>query len=507
MKHLMLLCLVLLLLLGSFSPAMALVPDSQTETVQIDTSSGAAIREHTTEADDHDTHDAPQAHHGRSPDIWSVIPFVLLLTMIATGPLFYAHFWHKNYPLVSILLGASVVIYYLGYLGDTHHPLHAFAEYFSFISLIAALYIASGGILIKVDKAGTPFANIILLVLGAFLANIIGTTGASMLLIRPFIRLNKDRIKPYHIIFFIFMVSNVGGCLTPIGDPPLFLGFLKGVPFIWTATHLWPKWFFGVGLLAAIFYFIDKRNYSVYSIAKMKYSGSLPKFSNRIEVKGVRNSVFLVITIIAVFIDPNILSWVPALVIDGIHISFIREFIMITAAVLAFKTADKDCLKGNEFGFEPVKEVGFLFIGIFATMMPALQLISEFAKSDSGQAMISVDSLYWFTGALSGVLDNAPTYLNFLAAGMGKFGLDIGSKADVLAYTQAHIPDLIAISVGAVFFGAFTYIGNAPNFMVKAIAEQSGIQMPSFIGYIVRFSIPILLPVLFLTWVAFFLLF
>lgn len=498
MKQLLLLFFTSLILTGFLSAQTSAdqtevneIHQNQTDSV-IDTDAG--------EGQQNDSHES-EAGHGsdthHSPAIWSVIPFVLLLLMIATGPLFYAHFWHKNYPVIACVLGASVVVYYLAYLGDNHHPLHAFAEYFSFIALIAALFIASGGILIKVDREGTPMANIMLLIIGAVLANFIGTTGASMLLIRPFIRLNKNRIKPYHIIFFIFIVSNLGGSLTPIGDPPLFLGFLKGVPFFWTVQNLFLKWVFGVGLLAVIFYFMDRRNHSNYSGKKQEYTG-------KVVIKGLRNSIFLLITIIAVFIDPNVIEGVPALVIDGVEISYIRELIMITAAILAFKTADKECLKGNEFDFEPIKEVGFLFVGIFATMMPALQLIGEFASSEAGRQMVDVNSLYWATGGLSGVLDNAPTYLNFLAAGMGKYGMDIASKSDVLGFAQGFPMDLIAISVSAVFFGAFTYIGNAPNFMVKSIAEQIGIQMPSFTGYIIKYSIPILLPVLFLTWLVFF---
>lgn len=468
---------------------------------------------------DHDAATKVEDSHNHSPAPWSVAPFILLLVMIATGPLFYPHFWHKYYPLVAALLGTVTVVYYLAFLGDTHHPIHAFFEYFSFIALIAALFVASGGILIKVDKEGTPMANVMMLIIGAALANIIGTTGASMLLIRPFVRLNQHRVKPYHIVFFIFMISNVGGVLTPIGDPPLFLGFLKGVPFFWTTIHLWPKWFFGIGLLSLIFYFIDRKNH------KSAARDTRPEYSGKIQIKGLRNALFLLITIIAVFLDPNVVDWIPGILNNEathswsigamgslsaevaqhtVAFSFVRETIMILAAILSFKTADKECLKGNEFDFEPIKEVGFLFVGIFATMMPALQLISEFANSASGQQLVNVNSLYWFTGMLSGVLDNAPTYLNFLAAGMGKLGLDIGVQADVIAYTQRAAEELMAISVGAVFFGAFTYIGNAPNFMVKSIAEQIGIQMPSFVGYVIRYSIPILMPVLLLTWLVFF---
>ena len=486
--------LFLLLFLLSFSSAFAL--DSSKLLAQ---DPEPPIEEAITTAESGEHEDTS---HGKEPALWSVIPFIALLTMIATGPLFYAHFWHKNYPLIAAVLAAIVVSYYIFLLHNTHQPIHAMAEYFSFIALIAALFIASGGILISIDKEGTPFANIALLVFGALIANIIGTTGASMLLIRPFIRLNQHRIKAYHIIFFIFIISNVGGCLTPIGDPPLFLGFLKGVPFFWTLEHIWPKWFFGIGLLSIIFYMYDKRNHAFYQ------DPDLPKnHTGKIKIVGLRNVLFLAITIGAVFLDPNILDWVPALVVQGIEISFVRELIMIGAATAAYYTADKVALKGNDFNFEPIKEVGFLFIGIFGTMMPALQLIGNFAHSPAGSEIVNVHSLYWFTGALSGVLDNAPTYLNFLAAGMGKEGLDIAVKDEVFRYSAEAIKELIAISVAAVFFGAFTYIGNAPNFMVKSIAEQVGVRMPSFVGYIIRFSIPVLLPVLFLVWLVFFLLF
>jgi Na+/H+ antiporter NhaD/arsenite permease-like protein len=441
---------------------------------------------------------AEEVHHAM-PAFWSVIPFVALLLMIATGPLFYAKFWHHYYPHVSVALGVVVVGYYLIGLHEFGHPVHSFFEYFSFISLLTALFVASGGILIKVDKKGTPLTNVALLIFGAFIANIIGTTGASMLLIRPFIRLNNGRIKPYHIVFFIFMVSNVGGCLTPIGDPPLFLGFLKGIDFFWTTTNIWQYWILGIGLLAVIFYFIDKRNTE---------TSSETEYSGKIELIGAKNIIFLAITIGAVFIDPNVIdmpSW-AYISYHGDKFSYVREIIMLATAVAAFKMSDKTALKGNDFNFEPIREVAFLFIGIFATMMPALQLIGDFAANE-GQALITSDSLYWLTGMLSGVLDNAPTYMNFLSAGMGKVGLNVSSISDVKAFQAMSTEPgavaegfLLAISVSAVFFGAFTYIGNAPNFMVKAIAEQNGIEMPSFIAYIIKYSATILVPVLIVVW-------
>lgn len=431
------------------------------------------------------------AHH--LPALWSVIPFVALLLMIATGPLFYAHFWHHHYPKIAIGLGLAVVAYYIFALGDVHHPVHALAEYASFISLLTVLFVASGGILINVDKAGKPLVNIALLVFGAAIANLIGTTGASMLLIRPFIRLNEGRIKAYHVVFFIFMVSNVGGSLTPIGDPPLFLGFLKGIAFEWTIVNLWTQWIFGIGLLALIFFFIDSRN---------KEGDSTKEYSGKVTMKGARNIIFLAIAIAAVFIDPNVYSWVPGIEYDGAKISFFRELIMFATAFIAYKTSDKECLEGNGFNFEPILEVAFIFIGIFGTMLPALQLVGHFATNNPD--LITTNMLYWATGSLSGVLDNAPTYLNFLAAALAKEGMDIGNAAQVAQFSHENGFVLSAISVAAVFFGAMTYIGNAPNFMVKSIAEQSGIEMPAFAAYIVKYSIPFLLPVLFLTWFVFF---
>jgi Na+/H+ antiporter NhaD/arsenite permease-like protein len=445
--------------------------------------------------------------------------------MIATGPLFYEHFWHKNYPKVAVVLAAIVIGYYIFALGNTSGPVHAFFEYFQFIALIAALYIASGGVMILVDKEGTPLLNILLLLFGAVIANIIGTTGASMLLIRPYIRLNKRRIQPYHIVFFIFIVSNVGGCLTPIGDPPLFLGFLKGVPFNWTLTHSFVPWLVAILSLCAIFYFYNRR----FSKKNPFFEDEEAEYSGKISILGRRNFVWLAIVIGAVFLDPGKLDWLPAIMeIHGYgfeinsrnnftaeelhHItafSFIRELIMFSVALLSYKTANVKAIRGNEFNFEPIREVAFIFIGIFGTMMPALEMVAAFAKSPEGSALITHNTLYWGTGLISGFLDNAPTYLNFLAAALAAQDGDINNVNQVVAFAEGigfdrSVIQLMAISVAAVFFGAMTYIGNGPNFMVKSIAEQIGIQMPSFFGYILRFSIPLLMPVLVLIWLLFF---
>ena len=445
--------------------------------------------------------DTPSAHP-HAPT-WTVLPFVLLLLMIATGPLFYEHFWHKSYPIIASALAFVVVIYYIFGLHNVHSPIHAAAEYIQFISLLSGLFIASGGIMIKVDKEAKPMTNVTILLIGAVIANIIGTTGASMLLIRPFIRLNKNRIKPYHIIFFIFMVSNIGGSLTPIGDPPLFLGFLKGVPFIWTLQHNIVPWVFACVVLAVIFYLIDKGNKSDYSFGE---DTDVP--TNKISFVGRRNFGWLAIIVGSVFLDPNVFEWVPAIIYDEQKFSFIREIIMLSCGYVSYKTASKEALDGNEFNFEPIKEVAFIFIGIFGTMMPALELVGNYAQSPEGAQRITHNTLYWGTGLLSGFLDNAPTYINFLTAAMASQGATINHAAEVAAFAGGDFPNSIlllkAISVAAVFFGSMTYIGNGPNFMVKSIAEQVGIKMPSFFGYIIRFSIPILLPLFIATWLIFF---
>ena len=383
-----------------------------------------------------------------------------------------------------------------------HGPVHALAEYVQFIALLASLYIASGGIMIDIDKKATPMANVLLLLAGAVVSNLIGTTGASMLLIRPFIRLNKTRIKAYHIIFFIFAVSNIGGSLTPIGDPPLFLGFLKGVPFFWTLEHNLLPWAFALLVLVVIFYLFDVRN-------KQNFGEEDVDYSNSISLIGSRNFLWLLAIIGSVFLDPNVIDWVPAIHYDGDKFSFLREIIMFSVAYFSFRFADKKAIQGNEFSFEPIREVAFIFIGIFGTMMPALELVGNFAASPEGSKLITHNTLYWGTGILSGFLDNAPTYINFLTAALASQNGSINLISDVAAFANGgtfhdSVLDLKAISIAAVFFGAFTYIGNGPNFMVKSIAEQVGIKMPSFFGYIIRFSIPFLLPLLILVWLVFF---
>ncbi len=412
------------------------------------------------------------------PHIISVLPFIFLLLAIAVMPFAAPKFWHENYHLVSVGLGFITAIYYL-IITKGWDLMHSVEEYIMFISLLTALYVISGGIFIDIKGLATPMRNTVLLAIGAVLSNFIGTTGASMLLIRPFIKTNKIRITNFHIVFFIFIVSNVGGALTPIGDPPLFLGFLKGVPFFWVMDKVFFKWLTALSILLIIFYIADYINFKK---APAEIEEIEKKAKEKIRIKGSYNFIFLAAVIGSVFITKPL---------------FLREGIMLLAAFLSYKLTNKEIHKRNQFNFFPIKEVAWLFIGIFVTMTPALELLRVHS---SQLGITSPTQYYWFTGILSGFLDNAPTYLTFLTASMGIYGLDINNIQNVLQFISEHEQHVVAISISAVFFGAMTYIGNGPNFMVKSIADHQDVETPSFFGFLIKFSIPILIPLYILIW-------
>ena len=416
-------------------------------------------------------------HDVVSPNPWMILPFALLLGSIALAPLLAAKWWARHYPKVALALGGVTLAYYLFGLHANARVLHVAHEYVSFIALIGALYVVSGGIHITVKGEATPAANVLFLLVGAIIANVLGTTGAAMLLIRPWIRMNKYRVTGHHIVFFIFIVANVGGCLTPIGDPPLFLGYLRGIPFWWVAEHCWPMWLAGVGILLAMFYIVDARNFrrAPKPIREKETAREQWRFN------GLPNLFFLAVILGAVFIhDPP----------------FLREALMIGAAVGSYFTTRKSVHEANEFNFHPIQEVATLFIGIFATMMPALDWLQLHADK-LGQP--TPGFFYWSSGTLSSVLDNAPTYLSFLSVLMGAAHAD--AIPHLLATQATH---LLAISIGAVFFGACTYIGNGPNFMVKSIADHQKVHSPTFLGYIFKFTLPFMLPMLVIVWLMFF---
>lgn len=410
-----------------------------------------------------------------APNPWMILPFVLMLLSIALMPFIHASWWEHNYPKVALALGLFTASYYLFVLGAPARLMEVGHEYASFIALIGSLYIVAGGIHIRVQGEATPLRNTLFLALGALLSNILGTTGASMLLIRPWMRMNKSRITAFHIVFFVFIVSNAGGALTPIGDPPLFLGYLKGIPFFWTAAHLWGPWLFLIFMLLAVFYAIDRRNFR----RAPESARTLETGGREFHIGGKRNFAFIGVILVAVFLPS---PW--------------REVIMAAAALGSWFATPRAVHEQNHFNFHPITEVAWLFFGIFGTMIPAL----DYLQLHSGALGVETPMQFFaFTGALSAVLDNAPTYLTFLAAALGQQGLYLDSPADVAAFAGSHAGILAAISLGAVFFGAATYIGNGPNFMVKAIAERARISTPSFFGYILRYTLPILLPLLALT--------
>ena len=413
-----------------------------------------------------------------------ILPFIILLISIAVIPLINEKWWNKNYSILSFILAGIIIIYYLFFKNDSEIILHTAEEYLSFISLLFSLYVISGGIYIQIKGKSTPFKNLLLLAFGSVIANLFGTTGAAMLLIRPYLISNEYRLKSYHIIFFIFTVCNVGGSLTPIGDPPLFLGYLKGIPFFWVVEHMFIYWLLATAYLLIVFYFIDKYYYSK---VRGNIKDEVEQKGEEFKYKGIFNLIPLAIIIASVFITKPV---------------FLREIIMITTAFLSYKYTSKEIHQKNHFNFKPIKEVAILFIGIFITMIPALQFISENSKS---LGLNTVSDFYWGSGLFTSFLDNAPTYLNFIAASMANFGLSSNNTEDVLKFINSQNHFIVAISVACVFFGAMTYIGNGPNFMVKSISEHRvrHIKIPGFFKYL-YYSLLILLPFYFFLWIIFF---
>lgn len=445
-------------------------------------------------------------HGGLAGDLaaWHVLPFVGLLLCIAILPM-VAHTWFdRNRHKLLVALGWSApVLLLLGYPVLTGAPeaaeaggrlLHALEEYGSFIALLGSLFVISGGIYLRGDLQGRPSVNTAFLAVGALIANLVGTTGASMLLIRPMLRTNRQRRLTLHIpLFFIFLVSNVGGALTPIGDPPLFLGYLRGVPFFWTVEHVWPIWAFAVGLLLAVFFAIDTWCHRREAPADV--------IQDQAEVEplgfdGKLNFLLLGGVIAAVL-----------LLSPGEEPSFrdlyAREIAMVALAAASVLVTPRAIRARNAFTYGPILEVAALFLGIFVTMIPATMLLEA-----RGAALGVTEpwQYFWATGALSSFLDNAPTYVTFAALACGSVGAAACPSADQLGALAMGpgMPLLLAVSTGAVFMGANSYIGNGPNFMVRAIAVENGYRMPSFFGYM-GWAAAILLPVFGLVTVVFFL--
>lgn len=417
--------------------------------------------------------------------LWAVIPFVLMLLAIAIGPLMVPHWWEKNKNklIVSLVLGIPTAVYLISqhYSHELTHTM--LFDYIPFIILLGSLFVITGGIYLKGDIQAKPVNNTLFLAIGAVLASFMGTTGAAMLLIRPVITTNQERqFKVHTILFFIAIIANCGGLLTPLGDPPLFLLYLKGAPFGWF-FQLWKEWLFVNGVLLLIYFLVDTYYYKKEKPESIKLDKTQIQ---PLKIQGSLNFVFLLGVVLSVaFINPQ---YIPVMG-DNPYFGYLRDAALLLMAGLSILTTHKTIREANKFTWTPINEVAFLFLGIFITMVPALIYLATNAENIG---VNTVQEFYYATGSLSSFLDNAPTAVSFynLALGLQEA---VPFTGDLIAGIDPKI--LTGISLGAVFFGSMTYIGNGPNFMVKAIAEENKISMPSFFGYMFKFSLIVLLPV------------
>ncbi len=438
---------------------------------------------------------------GQKLGFWTIIPFALMLLAVAILPLAAGHWFerNRNKAIVAAVLGVPTIVYLIAAFGQlgVERAAQTGEEYISFIILLFTLFTISGGIYLTGNLVATPRTNLTFLAVGAILASFIGTMGASMVLIRPLLRANSERRYSRHtIVFFIFAVSNIGGLLTPLGDPPLFLGFLRGVPFGWT-LGLWPEWLLSVGLVLSIYLALEYHFYRKEPGAarRMDLADYVP-----MRIRGFINLGLLALVIVTIVFSDRL-----AALGEAISFPFVREVILVILAMVSYKVGPRGPRASNHFSWSPIVEVAVLFAGIFATMIPALALLE--AKG----ASIGVAQpwhYYWASGGLSSFLDNAPTYLVFTSLAQGQVGVatvgELTSTQVVAGLGVAPAQLLAAISCGAVMMGAMTYVGNAPNFAVKAIAESSGLKMPSFFGYM-GYSLAVLIPTFLVVTAVFFL--
>ncbi len=440
--------------------------------------------------------------------LWSCIPFACMLLSIALFPLFLPEFWHHHFGKVSAFWALSLGLPFVFFFRGTalYEIIHIIlADYVPFIILLWSLYTVSGGILLRGSLRGTPAVNAVMLLLGTTLASWMGTTGAAMLMIRPFLRANSYRkSRTFMVVFFIFLVANVGGSLTPLGDPPLFLGFLHGVSFFWT-LHILPHMLVAIAFLITLYLALD-----IYFYRKEK--DQLPADEGPgepIRLEGIYNFLFLG-GIVGSVLMSGVVDWGDVNVF-GVHRAvqdWARDGLLVLMGILSMVFTPYRIREDNEFTWFPILEVAYLFIGIFITMIPALLILKA---GSHGALAVLIDAVkepyhyFWITGALSSFLDNAPTYLTFFNTALGSFYSGMGEPQAVPLLMVDKVLYLEAISAGAVFFGSFSYIGNAPNFMVRSIAEEAGTPMPSFFGYILKYSVPVLLPCFLLVTLIFFL--
>ncbi len=441
--------------------------------------------------------------------LWSALPFAALLGAIAIGPLLAPHFWHRHYPKVAGALALALAIpFLLAYRGEAAHAiLHTAAiDYIPFILLLWGLYTVAGGIVLRGTLTATPAINAGFLAFGALIASAMGTTGASMLLIRPVLRANAWRTHQSHVvIFFIFLVANIGGSLTPLGDPPLFLGFLHGLSFFWT-LRLLPITTFVVLLVLAVFYLLDRRYYARERARLVAHRAAAPA-REPLGIAGTHNFLYLAGIVGAVLLSG--LWHAGSLEVLGVEVEragLARDALILLMGILSLATTPRDLRRANGFTWAPISEVAILFAAIFMTIIPALAILKAGTQGALGPLLRNVAEpahYFWLTGTLSSFLDNAPTYLTFLNSLLGRFYVGVPEAVAIDQLGAVRTIYLEAVAAGAVFMGANTYIGNAPNFMVKSIAEESGVAMPSFIGYM-GWSVAILVPIFIVTtWIFF----
>jgi Na+/H+ antiporter NhaD/arsenite permease-like protein len=456
------------------------------------------------EAADRDGHDQPQGHSAaREPELVAVLPFVGLLAAIAVFPIWRktAHWWESNWHRFQLTIGLSAVtfVYYFvfapdgGWSRSLHVVEHAlFHEYVPFIVLLFSLYTISGGIRITGDLEANPATNSAFLAIGGLLASFIGTTGAAMILIRPLLESNAERKRVQHtVVFFIFVVCNCGGCLLPTGDPPLFLGYLRGVPFLWTFQNLWHPWLIVNTLLILVYYLLDR--FWFHPLEAFKDVDRDERTIRPIRIEGLNPNAWLLVGVVlsVALLDPS--KPIPGT--DWKPWPYLREISQLSWVAVSLITGARQVRVDNRFNYHAIVEVAALFVGIFICMQPALEIL---AVRGASLGIDSVHEFFWYTGSLSSVLDNAPTYVVFYesAASNPQFQGQPFHEIVMSSTETAHVANqyLIAISLGAVYMGAMTYIGNGPNFMVRAIAEQSGVPMPSFFGYTLKYALPVLVP-------------
>ena len=422
---------------------------------------------------------------------WSMIPFGLMLLTIAVAPLVVNEWWESNRHKLAIALMLAIPTAVFLIMGGMCHELEHqfFGDYIPFIVLLLALYVITGGIHLSGDIKAKPWVNTTFLAVGWLFASVMGTTGAAMLLIRPLLMTNQQRkYKVHTVLFFIALVANCGGLLTPLGDPPLFMLFLRGASFTWFASML-PQWLF-TGIILLLVYFVADTWY--YKREHWTALSADHREHTPLCLKGKTNFVYLLGVVFAVaFINSGML---PQMAEENapMWLKYLREIVLLSLTAMSLYTTKQEVRYGmNKFSWGPIVEVAVLFLGIFVTMTPALAYLNDHAAS---LGLNSVGQFYYMTGALSSFLDNTPTAVAFHSVATG---LTPEQMAGFGGNIVAGIPEILlqAICIGAVFFGAMTYIGNGPNFMVKSIAEQDGVKMPGFFGYIARFSIPVLLPI------------